>query len=83
VEGALVVVKPPGNPGRTGVLEIDDGILLTIEFLFVEQRAGAVDQAGENEIGVPANALAIEAGKQGGGGSPVEAFVVIEDPYSQ
>jgi hypothetical protein len=42
-----------------------------------------VDQAGEFEIGVAANTLAIEAGKQRGGGGSVKTFVVIEDPYSQ
>jgi hypothetical protein len=30
---------------------------------FVEERAGAMKQSGENEFGVVANALAIEAGK--------------------
>ena len=82
-EGALVVVEPPGNFGRAGIFEVDDGILVAVELLFVEQRAGAVDQAGEHEVGVAANALAVEAGEQRGGGSSVKTFVVIEDPDSQ
>ena len=57
------MVEPPGNFGRTGVFEIDDGILVAVELIFVEQRPGTVDQAGEDEVGIAANALAIEAGK--------------------
>ena len=62
-EGALVMVEPPGNFGRTGIFEIDDGVLFAIEFLFIEQRTGAMNEASELEVGVLANALAVEAGK--------------------
>jgi hypothetical protein len=78
-----VVVEPPGNFGRTGILEIDDGVLVAVELILIEQSAGSVDQAGEFEIGVAANAFAIKAGKQRGRGSSVKTFVVIEDPNSQ
>ena len=78
-----MMVEPPGNLGRTGVFEVDDDVLVAVEFLVIEQRPGAVNQAGKNELGVAANALAIEAGKQRGGGGSVKAFVVIENPYSQ
>jgi hypothetical protein len=82
-EGALVMIEPPGDLGRTGVLEIDDSILVAVELLLVEKRARTMDQAGEDEFGVLANALAIKTREQRGGGSSVKAFVVIEDPYSQ
>ncbi len=82
-ECALVMVEPPGNFGRTGVLEVDDGVFFAVELLFVEQRAGAVDQAGKDELGVAADAFAIEAGKYGGGTSSVKTFVVIENANSQ
>jgi hypothetical protein len=82
-EGALVMVEPPGNFGRAGIFEVDNGVFLAIELILVEQSAGAVDQTREFEIGIAANALAIEAGKQRGGGSSVKTLVVIEDPYSQ
>jgi len=63
---ALVMVEPPGDVGRTAVLEVDDGILVAIELLLIEQRAGAVDQPGEFEFDVAADALAVEALEQGG-----------------
>src|ERR1700680_4271438 len=78
-ERALVMVEPPRDPGGTGVFEIDDGILVSVEIGFVEERSGAMQEAGEDEVGVFANALAIEAREQGGGASSVEALVVVED----
>ena len=47
---ALVMIEPPGDLGRTGVLEIDDGVLVAVELLLVEKRAGAMDQSGEFEF---------------------------------
>jgi hypothetical protein len=74
-----MMIEPPGNLGRTGVFEIDDGVFITVEMRLVEERAGAMQQAGKNEFGVVANAFAIEAGKQCGGAGPVETLVVIEN----
>jgi len=82
-EGALVMVEPPGNFGRTGVFEIDDGVFVAVELILIEQSTGAVDEAGEDEIGVAPNALAVKAGKQRRGRGSVKAFVVIENSYSQ
>ena len=39
---AFVMVEPPRDLGRTGVLEIDDGILVTVEMGFVKERSGAM-----------------------------------------
>ena len=50
---------------------------------FVEQCSGAMDETGKGELGVFADALAVEAGEQRGGGSSVKTFVVIENPNSQ
>ena len=80
---ALVMVKPPGNFGRTGVLEIDDGVFVAVEMGFVKQRSRAMHEAGKDEIGILANALAIEAGEECGGRGSVETLVVIKDPDSQ
>jgi hypothetical protein len=44
-KGGLVVIEPPGDPGGRGILEIDDGILVTGELGFVEQGPGPVHQA--------------------------------------
>jgi hypothetical protein len=80
---ALVVIKPPGNLGGAGVLEINDGVLVAVKLLFVKQGASAVDQSGEDKIDIAANALAIEARKQGGRGSSVKTLVVVENADSQ
>ncbi len=82
-EGALVVVEPPGNARRGGVLEVDDGVLVAIELGFVEQAAGAMHQPAEDELGVVANALAIKARKQRRARCPVETLIVEEHPDPQ
>ena len=55
------MIEPPGDFGRTGVLEIHDGIFVAVELILVEQGSGTVDQAGEFELGVAADALAERA----------------------
>jgi len=74
-----VMVEPPGDFGRTGVLEIDDGVFVAIEMGFIEERSRAMQQAGEDEGGVFANALAIKTGEECGGGSTIETLVVVEN----
>jgi len=41
-EGALVMIEPPSDLGRTGILEIHNGIFIAIEMLFIKKCAGAV-----------------------------------------
>ena len=77
------MVEPPGNVGRAGVFEVDDGVLVAIKLFLVEECAGAVHESGELKFGVTADAFAIEAGKDGGRRSAVETLVVIEDANSQ
>jgi len=77
------MVEPPGNLGRTRLLEVDDSVLVTVELVFIEQSTGAVHETGELEFGIAANALPVETRKQRGRGGPVKAFVVIKHPYSQ
>src|SRR5271163_3245627 len=74
-----MMIEPPRNLGRTGVFEIDDGILVAVEMGFVKQRSGAMHETGEDELGVSANALAIKTGEQRRGASSVETFVVVKD----
>src|SRR3954463_15170528 len=80
---ALVMIEPPCDIRRTGVLEIDYGVLLAIKLVLVEQRARPVYQAGEDEFCITANALAVKTGKQRGRRSSVETLVVIENTDSQ
>src|SRR5207244_411096 len=76
---ALVMIEPPGDFRRAGVLEIDDGIFPAVEFGFIEERTGTVQQSAENEVGILPNALLIETRKQGGRAGTVETLIVIED----
>jgi hypothetical protein len=73
------MVEPPGDFGRTGVLEIDDGVFVAVEMGFIKERSRAMQKAGEDEVGVFANALAIKTGEECGGGSTVETLVVVEN----
>jgi hypothetical protein len=82
-ECALMMIEPPRDVGRTRVFEVDDRVLVAVKLLLIEQRAGAVNEAGKLELGVAANALAIEAGKQSGGRGAIETLVVIKNPNSQ
>src|SRR6185437_10972585 len=81
-EGALMVVKPPGYLGRRGVLEIHNGVFVAIKFVFIKQRTGAVQETAEHELGIGADALAVETGKQRRGAGPVETAVVVENAYA-
>ena len=47
-----MMVEPPGQPRMARVLEIDDGVLVAVEFRFVKERAGTVRQAAELGIKV-------------------------------
>src|ERR1700683_3138409 len=76
---ALVMVEPPCDLGRTGVLEVDDGIFVAVEMGFVKERSGTMQQAREDELGVFANALAIKAGEERSGAGSVETLVVVKD----
>ena len=82
-ECALVMIKPPRNFWRTGILEIDDGILIAVEVFLIKERAGTMQKPGKSEIHITAYALAVEAGKKGGRRGSVEAFVVIKNSDSQ
>src|SRR5258708_15912802 len=73
------MVEPPGDLGRTGVLEIDDGVFIAVKMGFVKEGACAGHESGEYKVGIFANPFAIETGEECGGGSPVETLAVIED----
>ena len=77
------MIEPPGDIGRTGVLEIHDGILVAVELLFVEERACAVDEPRKFELHVTANSFAVKTREQGGRRSSIKTLIVIKDPNSQ
>jgi len=74
-----MMIKPPCDLGRTGILEVDDGIFVAVEIRFVEQRSRAMQKSGEGEVGVFANPLAIKAGEKRCRRSSIETLIVVED----
>src|SRR5208282_6798241 len=62
-KGAFVVIEPPGNFGRTGILEIDDHILVAVELMLVEKGARAMQQSGVDEVHVTADSFPVETGE--------------------
>ena len=85
-EGGEMVVEPPGDPGRRGIFEVDNGVFVAGEVALVEKRASAMHQAVELISGwncTIGDAFAMEPCKQRSGAGPVKAFVVIEDSNLQ
>ena len=76
---ALMMIEPPGDLRRTRILEIDDGIFVAVEMGFVEERSGAMQQAGELKIHIAADALAVEAGEERRRRRSIETLVVVEN----
>src|SRR6476646_8110263 len=81
-ERAFVVIKPPCDVRRAGVLEVDDGILVAIELFFVEQRSRSMDETCKFKIDICPNTFAVKAGEQCRRGSSIKTLVVIKDPNS-
>ena len=82
-KGAFMVVEPPGDFWRTGILEIYNGIFIAIEIALVKEGPGAVQQAAENKLNVIAYPLPVKTREQRGGGSAVEAFVMVKNTNFQ
>ena len=82
-EGGEMVIEPPGDFGRGGILEVDDGVFVADEVGFVEEGAGAVDETAVFIVGVGADALVVEAAKERSRARAIETFVVVEDPNLQ
>jgi hypothetical protein len=78
-----MMIKPPSNLWGSGILEVDDGILVAIKISFIEERACTMHQAGELEVHFRPYAFAVKAGKQRRRGRPVKTFAVKKDPDFQ
>jgi|SRR4051812_1477760 hypothetical protein len=74
-----MVIKPPGNFGRAGIFEIDDGIFVAVKIGFVKKRAGAVQQARVNKFDVIANALGVKTRKKRSRRCAVKTPIVVKD----
>ena len=75
-----MVVKPPGDPRRTRILEIHNGVFAAVKHMFFERVRGAMRHAGKAKLGLGVHAFAVKSGKKGGGGGAVETAIVKEDP---
>jgi len=76
----LMMVKPPANFWRGRIFEIDNGVLIAIEILFIEQSPRAMHETAKLETHIIADPLPVKTGKQRSRSSAIEAFIVKEDP---
>ena len=74
-----MMVKPPGYLRRTGVLEVNNCVLVACEVGFIEKSACTVQQAVKDELHVFANAFLVEASEKRGRTSPIKTLIVVED----
>jgi hypothetical protein len=63
-EGRKMMVEPPRYSWRSGVFEVDDGVLIASEFTLVKEGTGAVDKAVILIACTRGDALAVKAGEQ-------------------
>ena len=75
-KGTLMMIEPPGQPGRSAVLEVDNRVLVAVEKLQVEKLLGAVKQPGKDKLGGRRLLGAVEIGEKGRRASTVEAPIV-------
>src|ERR1700735_567576 len=75
-ESALMMAEPPGKQGRTGILEIHNGVFIAVENTVFERVRGFVRHSGVHKLSVRMDALTVKAGKDRGRGCSIEAFIV-------
>ena len=78
-----VVVKPPRDPRRGRVLEIDNGVFVAGKLVLVEQSPGPMHQAVVLVAGACGDPFAVKPREQRGRAGSVKAFVVVEDANLQ
>jgi len=79
-EGALVMVKPPGDFGRIGIFEVDDDVLIAVEETGFPGLGSAVGHAAEAKFGSRVKSFAIESDKKCRRSSAVKTAVVVTEP---
>ena len=55
------MIEPPRDFGRTGILEINDDVLVAIEMGFIKERPGPVQQPGKLEVHVAPDSFPVKA----------------------
>jgi hypothetical protein len=80
---ALMMVEPPGQQRRCGILEIDNRIFIAVKYSTLEGMRSLVRHPPVQKFGFRMNALAVKARENSRGRSAVKAFVVKADPNPQ
>src|SRR5260221_2930933 len=75
-ERALVMVKPPGDFRRIGVLEINDGVFVAIEQALFPRMLGLMGHPAEAEFGLGIEVLPIKAVKKRRGSGAIETAIM-------
>jgi hypothetical protein len=78
-ESALVMIEPPGQPLVGGVFEIDDGILVAVEKVWLEELGSLMGHPGKPKFRIGVKRPLEEAAEISGRSRSVEAMIVIED----
>src|SRR5579872_1311875 len=76
-ESALMVIKPPGHAGRTGIFEIDNGVFVAVKESWLEGLPCAVSHPRKVKFRAWMDALAKETIEQSRRRRAVEASIVI------
>ena len=73
-----MVIEPPGETRIARILEIDDGVLVAIEKLRLENLRGFVGHTSVGKLCIRIKCTADESAEDSRRGGSVEAMVVIE-----
>ena len=75
------MVEPPRYPRIGGILEIHDGVFVTVEQAGFEELGCFVGHPREDEFRAGVDRAGKETRKESCGGRTVEAMIVIKDSY--
>jgi hypothetical protein len=78
-----MVVKPPGNPRRRRIFEIDNGVFVAGKLVLVKQSPRPMHQAVVLVAGACRDPFAVKPREQRGRARSVKEFVVIKDANLQ
>ena len=76
-----MMIEPPGDLWRPGILEINDNILIAVEDAILPRLGGPVGHTGELELSAHVKFLSVKAVKKSRGGRAIKAAIVETEPY--
>jgi hypothetical protein len=71
-----MMIEPPGQLRRTGILKVNDGVFVAVKQTLIEELRRAMRQAGVGKFRLGMNRLPHKAREDGGRGGSVKAPVV-------